>query len=424
VLVVGLTFNKSCPGSGWQPGSSGTQAVQYCVPQWNLSGSSGKSNPEEDKHFVNSFIIDIMADPATASNSVDVSVPSFHLLLAVDFASKQLFGQAQITVTPRTSTTLPPWIFLDIHHLDVISITAAKNCDVGQCGQHVLSFEKVPFTSFGSQLRIDMAPLATLNTACICINYVAGAGAALCWLTPEQTAGKEHPFLFTQGQACLNRTLFPCQDTPSSRSTWTATLVVPRRFTAVMSAPTTSAVVGDRGIGAELSEDSAEIVLLRRIAQDAASRNGAIAALLSAKDVHAYSAAMPHPVPVYLVALAVGDLRCAGELHCTCSCRSHTGCTRELFEPVSPPAFLQMSAQGLACGLSPCRCVRGVACTGMRSVDVSYFPLVPQLARAAWEFGHANVTESYVAAGERLFGPYRWGRYDMCIMPPSFPYGG
>ena len=47
-----------------------------------------------------------------------------------------------------------------------------------------------------------------------------------------------------------------------------------------------------------------------------------------------------------------------------------------------------------------------------------------QLSRAAWEFGHADVTETYVAAGERLFGPYRWGRYDICVMPPSFPYGG
>jgi leukotriene-A4 hydrolase len=29
-----------------------------------------------------------------------------------------------------------------------------------------------------------------------------------------------------------------------------------------------------------------------------------------------------------------------------------------------------------------------------------------------------------VAACEKLFGPYRWGRYDMLILPPSFPYGG
>jgi leukotriene-A4 hydrolase len=27
-------------------------------------------------------------------------------------------------------------------------------------------------------------------------------------------------------------------------------------------------------------------------------------------------------------------------------------------------------------------------------------------------------------AGERLFGPYDWDRFDMLVMPPSFPYGG
>jgi hypothetical protein len=29
-----------------------------------------------------------------------------------------------------------------------------------------------------------------------------------------------------------------------------------------------------------------------------------------------------------------------------------------------------------------------------------------------------------VTVAERLFGPYRWGRYDMIVLPPSFPFGG
>ncbi len=33
-------------------------------------------------------------------------------------------------------------------------------------------------------------------------------------------------------------------------------------------------------------------------------------------------------------------------------------------------------------------------------------------------------TEAMVAAAEKLYGPYRWGRYDMIVLPPSFPYGG
>ena len=33
-------------------------------------------------------------------------------------------------------------------------------------------------------------------------------------------------------------------------------------------------------------------------------------------------------------------------------------------------------------------------------------------------------TEKMVDAAEALYGPYRWGRYDMIVLPPSFPFGG
>lgn len=32
--------------------------------------------------------------------------------------------------------------------------------------------------------------------------------------------------------------------------------------------------------------------------------------------------------------------------------------------------------------------------------------------------------ERMIDAAEALYGPYRWGRYDMLVLPPSFPYGG
>jgi aminopeptidase N len=40
---------------------------------------------------------------------------------------------------------------------------------------------------------------------------------------------------------------------------------------------------------------------------------------------------------------------------------------------------------------------------------------------AAWELAD---TERMVAAAETLFGPYRFGRYDVIVLPPSFPFGG
>ena len=43
------------------------------------------------------------------------------------------------------------------------------------------------------------------------------------------------------------------------------------------------------------------------------------------------------------------------------------------------------------------------------------------LKSAAKEFAD---TESMIVAGEKLFGPYRWSRYDILVLPPSFPEGG
>ena len=77
---------------------------------------------------------------------------------------------------------------------------------------------------------------------------------------------------------------------------------------------------------------------------------------------------MPQPIPAYLVALAVGDLE---------------------FRELGPR-------------------------TGVYAE-----PTV--LAAAAHEFADL---EAMLVAAERLFGPYRWDRYDLLIMPPSFPMGG
>jgi aminopeptidase N len=41
--------------------------------------------------------------------------------------------------------------------------------------------------------------------------------------------------------------------------------------------------------------------------------------------------------------------------------------------------------------------------------------------KAAWEFAEM---EKMVAAAERLYGPYAWGRWDVLVLPPSFPFGG
>eukprot|EP01118_Nematostelium_gracile_P019339 TRINITY_DN893_c0_g2_i1.p1 TRINITY_DN893_c0_g2~~TRINITY_DN893_c0_g2_i1.p1 ORF type:complete len:459 (-),score=99.12 TRINITY_DN893_c0_g2_i1:65-1441(-) len=44
-----------------------------------------------------------------------------------------------------------------------------------------------------------------------------------------------------------------------------------------------------------------------------------------------------------------------------------------------------------------------------------------QLEAAAFEFSE---TEKFMQVAEQLMGPYEWGRYDLLVLPPSFPYGG
>lgn len=40
---------------------------------------------------------------------------------------------------------------------------------------------------------------------------------------------------------------------------------------------------------------------------------------------------------------------------------------------------------------------------------------------AAWEFEDVS---AMMTAAEKLYGPYDWGRYDLLVLPPSFPFGG
>jgi leukotriene-A4 hydrolase len=81
-----------------------------------------------------------------------------------------------------------------------------------------------------------------------------------------------------------------------------------------------------------------------------------------------YSFVMPQAIPSYLIALAVGDLQ---------------------FKETGPRTGVYAE----------------------KSV----------IKAAAKEFAD---TESMIQAGEKLFGPYRWSRYDILVLPPSFPVGG
>jgi len=93
-----------------------------------------------------------------------------------------------------------------------------------------------------------------------------------------------------------------------------------------------------------------------------------MSAMERGRDGSAFTFAMTKPVPPYLVALACGDL-VSRDISDRCAVWAE-------------PKTIELAASELA--------------------DM----------------------ETMVASCERLFGPYRWGRYDLLILPPSFPFGG
>jgi aminopeptidase N len=62
--------------------------------------------------------------------------------------------------------------------------------------------------------------------------------------------------------------------------------------------------------------------------------------------------------------------------------------------------------------------------------DVAFKPLGPRTGvytePSMMDLASSELVDmgKMVEAAEALFGPYRWGRYDVLILPPSFPYGG
>ncbi|MBU4436314.1 MAG: M1 family metallopeptidase, partial [Alphaproteobacteria bacterium] len=239
--------------------------------------------------------------------------------LTADFAGQKMTGTAalDIAAAPDAKT-----VVLDTKGLVIHGVTDAKG-------------QPLPWT-LGAADPILGAPLTvTLNGARrIIVRYdSAPGGAALQWLDPAQTAGKKTPYLFSQGEAILNRTWIPTQDSPGIRQTWTARIVAPAGLKAVMSA--------------QMLTPKGEPV---------------------AGGGRAYRFRMDKPVASYLIALAIGDLAFQ-------PLGKRTGVYTE-------PSVMKKTANEL--------------------VDV----------------------EKMVEAAEGLYGPYAWGRYDLLVLPPSFPFGG
>ena len=252
--------------------------------------------------------------PHSCARPDQVAIKHLHLDLKVDFEKKQLIGSAKLNLDRKNGAGE---LRLDTSGLAISKIQAGETELKWELGEHV--------SPLGQALTIQLPDAGDQVT----IHYSSSPGAeAVQWLSPEQTTDKKHPFLFTQSQAILARTWVPCQDTPAVRMTYSAKISVPKELVAVMSA------------------------------SNPQERN----------DSGVYEFEMKQPIPSYLLALAVGDLK---------------------FQSLGPRS--------------------GVYCE----------PSV--LKRAVYELFD---TEKMIAAAEKLYGPYRWERYDVIFLPSSFPFGG
>ncbi|XP_071639826.1 leukotriene A-4 hydrolase-like [Temnothorax longispinosus] len=152
-----------------------------------------------------------------------------HLELNVDFGLKVLEGKAILDIEWEPSSNE---IILDSYGLVVSSVTDTLTQinlehQVGHCG------------TLGSKFAIQLLQnVYNCNNRCrIQIKYkTRPSSPALYWLTPEQTADGKYSFLLSNNKLTYARAWFPCQDTPSIKTTYSATIVAPMSYTVLMSA--------------------------------------------------------------------------------------------------------------------------------------------------------------------------------------------
>lgn len=173
------------------------------------------------------LIVVMFADPNSCSNFGEVLTTNIELDWTVDFNEKRIYGD--IILSMKRIAKDVQEVVLDASHLDITAVQVD-----GQEAEYSLG----PF-KFGGRLVI--APDQHFQeTFKVRVSYSTTAECqALQWLNPEQTSGKALPFLFSQCQAILARSLLPCQDTPSAKAPYTAKVRIKEPYsglTVVMSA--------------------------------------------------------------------------------------------------------------------------------------------------------------------------------------------
>ena len=164
------------------------------------------------------------SDSHSYSNVGEIQTTHLHLDLEVNFSNKIIYGVAHHKMSKHSTDKA----IFDVKGLEIKKITLGKE-KVTEANFTIGKNDPL----FGAALTVQI----TSETEYINIYYqTTTESEALDWLKPELTSGKEHPFMYTQGQAILTRSWIPLQDTPLSRITYSADVKVPNDLLAVMSA--------------------------------------------------------------------------------------------------------------------------------------------------------------------------------------------
>ncbi|KAL9645691.1 hypothetical protein ABK040_003424 [Willaertia magna] len=218
-------------------------------------------------------------DKNTFANNDKVNVKHIHLDLTVDFEKQAIFGFADLTCHVLINN--PNVLILDSRNLVISEVKLLKKNN--EANEQTLPFkvfdrkevEENGFPEvFGTPLAVTVESLNLQegNEVVVRVSYqTTKQSEAIQWLNPEQTLGKKHPYLFTQCQAIHCRSFCPCQDTPSSKITYSSVVRVDKPLVAVMSA------------------------LKRKEGSD--------------EKYNIFEFEQPIPIPSYLIALGVGALK-------------------------------------------------------------------------------------------------------------------
>ena len=170
-----------------------------------------------------SFSVDdirVCEDKATFSNCKDVKTTHIHFDWYVNFDKSILEGTVTLSMTAVNDIQT---VTLDAWGLDIHKVTW-KHDD----HSHDLEFKVGDETEIGSKLDITLNENQKAGSSFkLVFEYATQPGSkSLSWCTPEQTIEGKFPYLYSQSEPIYARCMFPCQDTPSIKAPYTATVRV------------------------------------------------------------------------------------------------------------------------------------------------------------------------------------------------------